>query len=110
MGELKNAAFDSFYADGVADERSRILAICYEIAQENSVGEYVYLSDLKEYLVDPDAPYPRSLILAMLSAELDRVKKLSFKQNIAGDVIRTMSAIETAMNSIRSAKLLVDKS
>jgi hypothetical protein len=108
MGELKNAAFDSFYADGVADERSRILAICHEIAQEDHIGEFVYLSDLKEYLIDPDAPQPKSLILALLDQQLDRVKKLSMRDYSAGDVIRTMGAIETAMNSVRSAKLLVD--
>ena len=108
MGEIKNTAMDSFYAEGIADERLRILAICNEIAVSNDIGDYIYLSDLKDYLVDPDAPFPRSLLLALMDSELMRIKKLSMRENSPAEIIRSMASLEAAMNSIREAKLLVN--
>jgi hypothetical protein len=56
MGQIKNTAMDSFYAEGAADERSRIMEICKEVSLSDDLGDYVYLSDLESYLNDPDEP------------------------------------------------------
>jgi hypothetical protein len=108
MGEIKNTAMASFYAEGVKDEQLRILAICKEVACSNEIGEFVYLSDLEAYLEDVDAPYPKSLILALLSAELKRIKALPMSSNSPAEIIRSMAAVESAINSVYDAKLMVN--
>ena len=107
MGEMKNTAMDSFYAEGVADERMRILAICKEISQSNEIGDYVYVADLKDYLVDPDAPFPKSMLLALIETEIRRIQQLSMNEHSPAEIVRSMAALENAMNSVSNAKLLV---
>ena len=108
MGEIKNTAMASFYAEGVKDEQLRILAICKEVACSNEIGEFVYLSDLEEYLTNVDAPYPKSFILALLSEELKRIKALSMSSNNPSEIIRSMASVESAINSVYEAKLMVN--
>lgn len=105
MGEIQRTAMDSFYAEGVRDERFRIIGACHEIAQENEIGEFVYLSDLENYLEDESQDYAKHTILALLEQELLRVKNLRFREHPSSAIIESMGAIEEAINAVRKIRL-----
>lgn len=105
MGEIQNTAMDSFYAEGVRDERLRIIGACSEIAQSNEVGEFVYLSDLESYLEDESEQYAKHTILALLDQELTRVKFLPLRGHPSSEIMKTVTAIEAAVAAVRGIKL-----
>jgi hypothetical protein len=61
MSDLQDAiaatcvkAFNQGYARGADDERERVLRLAKEASISNHIGEFVYLSDLEEYIVFAD--------------------------------------------------------
>lgn len=48
-------AFNSGYAAGVVEGRDRMMKIFDEVSVSNEIGDYAYLSDVKDYLEEYDA-------------------------------------------------------
>lgn len=47
-------AFNSGLDTGRREEQKRVFRILDELAMENKVGEYAYISDIKEYIKDEE--------------------------------------------------------
>jgi hypothetical protein len=47
-------AFNSGIDAGRREEQKRVFRILDELAMENKIGEYAYISDIKEYIKDEE--------------------------------------------------------
>lgn len=52
LTDLEFRLFAGGWERGVKHEQDRIFRIAEEIKMENEIGEYIYLSDLRDYLAE----------------------------------------------------------
>ena len=104
MGEMKEKLMDSSFFEGVQSEQLRIKSFIRELTKNSDDVEFLYTSDLNDYIDnnDPDTKYT---LLALLDEEIRRIKKLPLAEYKSTAILKSIKACEDAINAVRQIEV-----